>query len=209
LPARCRACPLTPTDDFVNVDITRNPRDDRVDLIGGTLSFRHRLWHHHGVGQSFDHEIDFRFDSTPILLFFNVPVPAATVQPQSYESTMFEARFASELDGPFNFVGGAYYQRDDNSFEVRVPTTDGQGNGVAWDPPTRTTSSPAERRSSAASARTKSIQTALFGEFSYTFLDKWEALVGARSFSVDVKSVQQTTHNFGGQSARWRAGRSA
>ena len=34
------------------------------------------------------------------------------------ETTQFEARISSDLDGPFNFVAGAFYQEDDTIFSV-------------------------------------------------------------------------------------------
>src|SRR5690606_30525090 len=126
--------PLTPDDDFINTDVTRNSRDDEVNLFGATLSYDAGFGTFTGIASLFEHDIVFRFDSTPILLFFDAPLIAMTVQPQTYETRTLEARFSSSFDGPFNFVAGAYYQEDDNDFEVRVVTTDGFGNGVEWDP---------------------------------------------------------------------------
>ncbi len=192
---------FTPSRDFVNVDITHDPRDDQVDLLGGTFAFEFDAGTATISGSRYEHDVEFRFDSTPILLFFGVPIPANTVQPQSYETTMFEARFASSFDGPFNFVGGGYYQNDDNYFEVQVPTTDGNGNPAgAWNP---SNSNDAFAGGTAFFGRIREDeieQTALFGEVTFDFAEKWQLLLGARSFSVDQSSIQQTTHNFGGAS---------
>ena len=79
------------------------------------------------AASQYEHEIDFTFDSTPILLFFGVPIAGITQQPQEYKTKMAELRFASDFDSPFNFVTGAYYQKDDNEFNVHVVTTDGSG----------------------------------------------------------------------------------
>lgn len=192
---------LTPTRDFINTDITRNPRDDEIDLIGGTVAFRSDYGTTTISASKYEHDIEFRFDSTPILLFFGVPAPANTVQPQSYETTMFEARFASDSDGPFNFVSGAYYQRDDNRFEVQVPATNGQGDPAGvWDPSNANDFFGGGTAFFGRIREDEVTQTALFGEFSLAFAEKWEALVGGRFFSVDLDSIQQTTHNFGGAS---------
>lgn len=191
---------LTPTEDFINTDITRNPRNDEVDLFGLTLAYSTGFGTATFSASHYEHDIDFRFDSTPILLFFGVPAPAATVQPQTYETDMFEARFSSDFDGPFNFVGGAYYQKDDNTFEVRVPTTDGNGNDVPWDPSNANdffgggTTFFGRRREDEVE------QKALFGEITIDFLQSWQFLAGVRAFDVDLESVQQTLHNFGGSS---------
>ncbi len=192
---------LTVQDEFVNVDITNNPRDDEIDLFGGTFAFESDFGTTTLSLSQYKHDIEFRFDSTPILLFFGVPAPAATVQPQSYETTMFEARFASASEGPFNFVAGAYYQRDDNYFEVQVPATDGMGNPAgAWDPSNANDFFAGGTAFFGRIREDEVTQHALFGEFTLNFAENWELLVGARQFSVDLKSIQQTTHNFGGAS---------
>jgi outer membrane receptor protein involved in Fe transport len=191
---------LTPDREFVNADITRNSRDDQLELFGVTAA------HHFDVGTAtvsasfFNHDIDFLFDSTPILLFFGVGAPASTVQPQSYETRMLEVRFASELSGPLNFVTGLYYQKDQNDFEVRVPSTDGNGNPVPWDPSNANDFFGGGTTFFGRSRNDEIEQKAIFGEITYRFLDRWELLVGGRFFDVEQQSIQQTIHNFGGAS---------
>ncbi|MEJ8568013.1 TonB-dependent receptor [Elongatibacter sediminis] len=193
--------PLTPTEDFINVDITNNPRDDEINLIGATFTFESDIGTTTVSASQYEHDIEFRFDSTPILLFFGVPAPAATVQPQSYDTSMVEVRFASSFDGPLNFVGGAYYQRDDNQFQVQVPATDGNGNPARpWDPSNENDFFAGGTTFFGRQREDEVTQTAVFGEFTYTFADRWEAMAGGRVFSVDQKSIQQTLHNFGGSS---------
>ena len=121
---------FTPNDDFQNTDITVNTRDDDVDLFGATANLGYDWGTFTVLGSYYKHEILYKFDSTPILSSFGVGVPGVTVQPQTYETTTAEARFASSFDGFFNFVGGVYYQKDENEFDVNVTTTDNQGNSV-------------------------------------------------------------------------------
>ncbi|MDT8319100.1 MAG: TonB-dependent receptor [Xanthomonadales bacterium] len=192
---------LTPTEAFVNTDITRNPRDDEVDLIGATFQYASRFGTATLSASHFEHDIDFRFDSTPILLFFGVPIPAATVQPQTYETDMLEARFSSDLDGPINFVAGAYYQKDDNRFEVQVPTTDGMGGPARpWDPSNENDAFIGGTTFFGRLREDEVEQKALFGEVTIDFNESWQLLLGARAFDVELESIQQTTHNFGGAS---------
>ena len=69
----------------------------------------------------FDRFVYFRFDSTPILIFFGVPdLPAVTLQPEDSSIWASEARYSSNLSGPFNFVVGALYQRNTRSFVSTV-----------------------------------------------------------------------------------------
>lgn len=189
---------LTPGRDFVNTDITRNGRDDTVEIFGGTASYKTDFGTATVSASHFDHDILFRFDSTPILLFFGVPEPAITEQPQSYETTMVEARFASDLDGPLNFVGGLYYQKDNNDFAVFVPTTDGMGNAV---PINVLNSNDFFGGGTIFFARDRFDeveQKAVFGEVTYDLMDRIHLLAGFRVFDSDLQSVQSTLHAFGG-----------
>lgn len=190
--------PLTPNRDFVNSDITRNSRGDDVEILGATAQFGFDAGTVTVSASNFDHDIDYIFDSTPILLFFGVPAPGITNQPQSYETDMVEARFSSDFDGPLNFVAGLYYQKDNNDFEVRVPTTDGQGGVPVWDPLNANDFFGGGTTFFGRDRHDEVEQNAVFGEVTYGFADRWELLAGARYFEVDQTSIQSTIHAFGG-----------
>lgn len=188
---------LTPTEDFINADVTANGRQDDVELLGATVSYDAGFGTFTGVASRFEHEILFKFDSTPILLFFNAPLAAITVQPQTYETTTFEGRFNSSFDGPFNFVAGAYYQQDDNDFEVRVITTDGFGNDEPWDPLNANDAFLSGGTAIFGRFRNDEItQRAVFGEATLDFADRWQVLAGLRWFDGEIDSIQATTHGF-------------
>ncbi|MFT5349269.1 MAG: iron complex outermembrane receptor protein [Planctomycetota bacterium] len=190
---------LTPSEDFVNTDITVNPRNDEAKLWGATAAYQFDVGTATVSASNFKHDINFVFDSTPVLAFFGVPVPGSTVQPQTYETTMVEARFASSLDGPFNFVAGFFYQQDKNRFEVQVPTTDGRGNPAQpWDPSNANDFFGGGTAFFGRLREDKTTQKAVFGEVTYSFMDRFELLVGVRAFETEQESVQQTLHNFGG-----------
>jgi iron complex outermembrane receptor protein len=145
----------------------------------------------------YEHEIGSVFDSTPILAFFGVPNAGVTTQPQTYETTMFEARFASNYDGALNFVAGVYYQEDENEFESLVTSTDGRGNGVPWN---ELNSNDFFAGGTAFFGRFREDtveQQAVFGEVTYDFNEDLSLLVGLRWFDADLESVQATTHAFG------------
>lgn len=197
---------LTPDEDFVNSDVTRNTRDDEVDLIGATAQFRSDVGTFTISASNFDHDIQFVFDSTPILLAFDnlfglgglISVPAITHQPQSYETDMVEARFSSDFAGPFNFVAGLYYQKDDNDFEVRVPLTDGAGGVPAvWNPLNSNDFFAGGTTFFARDRHDEIEQKAAFTEITFD-VDNWQLLVGARYFDVDLESIQSTIHAFTG-----------
>lgn len=188
---------LTTGDDFINTDIVLSPREDEVKLYGLTLqqSFASGTWLL-SAGR-FEHDIEMVFDSTPILLFFGVPIPGVTVQPQSYEIDMFETRFASSFDGPFNFVAGLYYQKDDNEFDVNVVTTDGNGNPQAWNPANANDALLSGGTAFFGRFRVDEVeQKAAFGEVTFDLNEAWQLLLGVRYFEVDLESRQGTTHGF-------------
>jgi iron complex outermembrane recepter protein len=191
---------LTPSEDFVNTDITVNTRNDEAELFGATAAYEFDFGTATISASNFKHDIDFVFDSTPILAFFGVPVPGITLQPQTYETSMVEARFASTLDGPINFVAGFYYQKDENRFEVQVPTTDDNGNPPAapWDPSNANDFFAGGTAFFGRLREDETTQKALFGEVTFNFMDRFELLVGVRAFETEQESVQQTLHNFGG-----------
>ncbi len=186
------------TDDFQNTDVTATNRDDDITLIGGTLQYRADVGTFSLASSYYEHEIEFVFDSTPILSFFGVPATGVTVQPQTYETNMIEARFASDFDSPFNFVMGAYYQKDENEFEVNVVATDGRGNPQPWN---ELNSNDFFGGGTAFFGRFREDeieQTAVFGEATYEFTDNLRLLVGLRWFDAEIEAIQATTHAFGG-----------
>ncbi len=193
---------ITPTKNYVNTDITVNPRADDVQLMGATVSYAFDLGTATISASHFQHHINFVFDSTPVLSFFQVPIPGITVQPQTYRTNMVEARFASKLDGPVNFVAGLYYQYDYNKYEVQVPTTDGKGHPApgGWNP--LNSNDALLYGGTAFFGRLRydtTEQKALFGELTYKFLQRWTFVGGFRWFSADLRSIQGTTHGFVGQ----------
>jgi iron complex outermembrane recepter protein len=188
---------LTPTDDFVNTDITASPRADDLDLFGATVRYGMDYGTFSLAGSRYDHDIRFVFDSTPILLFFGVPIPGVTVQPQEYQTTMLEARFASALEGRFDFVAGAYYQKDENQFDVNVVTTDGNGNASPFDALNANDAILSGGTTFFGRTRADEVeQNAVFGEATFRLADRWTLLAGLRWSEADLQSIQATLHAF-------------
>jgi len=190
---------LTPDDDFVNTDVSVNKRVDDVKLFGLTLQQEFDIGSVVFSAGFYEHEIDFTFDSTPILLFFGVPIPGVTNQPQETEITMFEGRFISDLSGPFNFVTGLYYQKEESEFNVHVTTTDGNGNLQPWNELDSNDALVAGGTAFFGRFRKDEIeQFAIFAEGSFDINEQWQVLFGLRYFDSDLESVQANTHNFAG-----------
>ncbi len=112
---------------------------------------------------------------------------------------MFEGRFISDLDGPFNFVAGVYYQKEESDFEVRVTTTNGNGNIQPWDELDANDALVAGGTAFFGRFRKDEIeQTAVFGEGTFDITEQWQILFGLRYFDSDLQSIQANTHNFAG-----------
>jgi iron complex outermembrane recepter protein len=188
---------FTPGRDFINTDITNSPRQDDFDLFGATARYDTGVGNVSLALSQYEHDIDFTFDSTPILLFFGVPIPGVTQQPQEYKTQMAELRFASDFDSPVNFVTGAYYQKDENEFSVHVVTTDGNGRPMPFNPLNADDALLNGGNTFFGRTRADEVeQKAVFGEITYKFAERWTLLGGLRWSDSDLQSIQATLHAF-------------
>lgn len=127
----------------------------------------------------FDRDINFNNDGSTILagILGTTPENARSLlaQPQSRSIWSNEIRYSSKWQGPFNLVGGLFFQKEKSNFNSRVDSAD--ASGVAESDPTvylwRTIDTEIQNAS-------------LFGELSYGLTDKLTATVGARWFQFDV-----------------------
>jgi len=188
---------FTPDRDFINTDITKSPRKDDFDLWGATARYDTGVGNVSLALSEYKHDIDFTFDSTPILLFFGVPIAGVTQQPQEYKTKMAELRFASDFDSSLNFVTGAYYQKDENEFNVHVVTTDGSGGPMPFDPLNSDDALLNGGNTFFGRTRADEVeQKAVFGEVTYKFAERWTLLGGLRWSDSDLQSIQATLHAF-------------
>ena len=122
-----------------------------------------------------------------------------TNEPQSYNIKMVEGTVCLQFRWALSILyAGAYYQKEEQEFEVRVTTTDGNGGNVPWDP-LDANDFFAGGTTFFGRFRTDEIeQKALFGEATYDFAERWQVKGGLRWFDVDLTSIQGNLHNFGG-----------
>ena len=113
-----------PLGDLTNQDFTVNNWDEDITLYSLKGSYDAGWGTFFATTNFFDREVEFRFDSTPILLFFGAPVPGLTFEPQERKVRSSEVRFASKFDGPVNFVVGGFNSHEKKKFEVQVLATD-------------------------------------------------------------------------------------
>lgn len=173
------------TDEYT-VDIY----EDDLDIFQVALDYRLDSGSIHASSALLNRDVFFRFDSTPLLIFFGVPVPfalAVTDQPDEREIWTNEIRFGSDLGGRFEYVIGAFYQNSKRDFESNVISTDLNGvpNGTEPDIFGRISSFDID-------------QVAFFGEVTFDITDRLEGLFGIRYFDYDQNSFSMETLPFGG-----------
>jgi outer membrane receptor protein involved in Fe transport len=196
--------PIAPVQgcDLCNTDVTQSPWSDNLVVFGTTITYDTGVGTVTGTANQYDRRTDFTFDSTPILVSFDVPVPAETFEPRDRKVTSSEIRYASAFDSPVNFVTGVYRQYDHQLLAVDVLATNGMGLPIGpfcdnnscdalTYPGTGTTffGRTDERRTT---------QYAGFGEATWKITDAWTAVGGVRYFTESLEGVQVQTHPFGG-----------
>ena len=195
---------ITPDRGLINTDIVRSPWEDEFDIFGLTANFDFDTGVLTGTYNKFDRDVFFNFDASPLQYFFgnaNIGEPfgeAVTQQPQKREVETAEIRFASELDGPLQFLVGGYVQREDTDFGSFVVLVDNNGIPAAF------SADPADNEASGGTTTFGRIdigelkQTALFGELIYSITDDLELTAGMRRFDSALDSFEQTLAPLGG-----------
>jgi iron complex outermembrane receptor protein len=195
------AVPQVPGGDLINTDLSRSPWDEKINLFGLTAEYTAPAGTITATSNYFKRNIEYAFDSSPILFFFGVPIPGITLQPQDRRIISSELRYSSKLDGPVNFVVGGFLQHEKNDFTVQVVKIDQFGNPAGPFSGLDSDDALQNPNGNTFFGRTddnKIKQYAGFGEVTYTITDKLTVLGGVRYFHSQQDSAQETTHPFGG-----------
>ncbi len=195
--------------DLCNVDFTQSPWNEDINIYSGTAEYQSSYGTLLATTNWFERGIDFAFDSSPILFVFGVPVPAVTLEPQHRRIWSNEVRFASDLDGPFQFVVGGFLSREKKNFSVRVITVDENGlpegnfdttpAGDALIGPDGEFLNGDEGNTFFGRIRNIEIdQEAVFGELSYDLLENLTATAGVRWFQSSITSFETNDKPFAG-----------
>jgi iron complex outermembrane receptor protein len=193
--------PAVPGGDLINTDLTQSPWHENLQVYSLTAEYNGSIGNITATSNYFKRNIDFNFDSSPILFFFGVPVPAVTYEPQSRSIWSNELRYASKFEGPVNVVIGGSYQHEKSDLTVQVIKSNALGliNGP-FSPLNAddALSSPTGNTFFGRTDQNTLKQEALFGEVTFAATDKLQAVVGARYFHSSIHGLQETTHPFGG-----------
>ncbi len=187
--------------DLCNTDVTQSPWTDNLKVFGLTATYDTGLGTVTGTTNQYNRRTGFTFDSTPILVSFNVPIPAETLEPRYRKVNSSELRYASRLDFPVNFVAGVYREHETQDLNVQVIKTNDLGlvNGpfsssnsddALGNPNGNTFFGRSDHRSTT--------QWAGFGELTWIPVQNLTAVAGIRYFTETLNGVQVQTHPFGG-----------
>jgi iron complex outermembrane recepter protein len=188
--------------DLCNTDVTVSPWSDQIKVYGLTVDYKIHGGTFTATTNQFNRDTGFTFDSTPILVSFDVPVPAETLEPRTRKVNSSEVRFASDLDFPLNFVAGIYRQHESQDLAVQVITTG--ANGLVTGPFSSETSQDALDFPGVGNTffgrldSREDTQWAGFGEGTWKIDEHWTAIAGIRYFTETLNGVQTQTHPFGG-----------
>ena len=196
--------PILPVQgcDLCNTDVTQSPWSDDLKVFGLTATYKTGVGTVTGTTNQYNRTTGFTFDSTPVLVSFDVPVPAETLEPRTRKVNSSEVRFASDLSSPVNFVAGVYREHETQELAVQVITTG--ANGLVTGPFSTSTSQDALDFPGVGDTFFGRIddrndtQYAGFGEATWKITDAWSAVAGVRYFTETLRGVQTQTHPFGG-----------
>ena len=196
--------PIAPVQgcDLCNTDVTLSPWADHLKVFGGTVTYDTGAGTITGTSNQYHRNTSFNFDSTPVLVSYDVPVPAETFEPREREVNSSELRYASAFNGPVNFVAGVYREHEHQFLSVDVIATN--FNGVPIGPFCDNNSCDAgafPETGTTFFGRTDERWTtsyAGFGEVTWKATDALTATAGIRYFTQSLEGVQVQTHPFGG-----------
>ncbi len=179
--------PLVVNRELQNTDFTQNPRTDEAVIYSMKAEWEFDAGTIVGVSNWYDRDFLNNFDSTPILLFFGVPITAISSFPEERTVWSNEVRFNSKFDGPFQFLTGLFYSEEHIKSESNVFTVD--DNGLIDSPEPNVLSVLRDRNFD---------ELAFFGEATYSFSDRLSATLGARFAEFDFVTDENAVVPFFG-----------
>ncbi len=193
--------------DLCNVDFTVSPWKEDMKLYSGTLEWETDYGTLLATTNWFRRDIEFSFDGTPILfalfdLFLgsvDLAKPSITVQPQFRRMWSNEIRFSSDLDGPINFVIGAFLSREKKFFDVQVFVANDLGAPAGpFDTSPEGDFFAGGDTIFGRNRRINTDQEAIFGEVTFEVAENVELIGGFRWFNSNIDDLEQATKPFGG-----------
>lgn len=191
---------ITTTKDFQNAEYSVSPWNEKSDLFGITANWELDFGTITATHNQLTRDLHYGFDSTPILIFFQAPVNAVTIQDEDRKLSSSEIRFSSNFDGNFNFVLGAFRQKEELKFDLGVVTVDSEGIPTGPISPSDDDDF-FQNGGNSIFGRTYDEElssTAVFSEANFKINDALEANIGVRWYDSEVQLVAREIHPFFG-----------
>ena len=174
-------------DDYAHTEATFGMWDETNSIYSGVLDYELSVGTVTVSSSYNDKSVYMIVDTTPTAAAFGLPgaYPLHETQDRSVWSS--EARFASDLSGPVQFVVGAFYEQDRDWGENMIGVTSfaeaasdciSYADCVARGIPETVISSRGLGRDVD--------HTAVFGQVDYEFLPKWTLTAGVRYYEADL-----------------------
>jgi len=191
-----------PGGKFLNNDYVFQPWEDKLDLYSLTADWIFDTYNVTLASSLLDRKSLYTFDGTAtIFAVFNQGIVAISAFPQQKKLWSNEIRIASDFDGRFNFVVGAYYQQEDSNFDVEISVPTSTGQRAAFNPSTEGLFGPnAGKPGNAIFGRTvkgELKQKSIFGEVNFDLTEELTLLLGGRYFKSTQINIEQSTKGIG------------
>lgn len=175
------------TGDFQQATLKTGPEgrrssefaDSEIEVINLVLNYGLEVGAFTGSLSTIDYGATTQQDVTVLFAFYDSLPPFYSFGDYDVDITIGELRFASQLDGPLQFVTGLYYEDRESSGRQFF---DWSGTP---DPAVIENAIGTPNSATDVIERDALEQKAIFGEISYAFNDTLTATVGARQFEYD------------------------
>ena len=133
---------------------------------------------------------------------WGVTTPFSLQQTQDREVLSAEVRFSSDLDGPFNFVTGVFYEDDDQKTETLVVSADPVTGKTLCRTHADCIADPTSAAAQTLVFGTNEVPSneayAVFGNAEFKFNDEWKANAGLRYYDAKLRNQNYTLQAFQG-----------
>ena len=133
---------------------------------------------------------------------WGVTTPFSLQQTQDREVLSAEVRFSSDLDGPFNFVTGVFYQDDDQETETLVVSADPVTGKTLCRTHSDCIADPTSAAAQTLVFGTNEVPSseayAVFGHADFQINDAWALGAGVRYYDADLRNENFTLQAFQG-----------
>jgi len=184
------------TGPYLATADTLQPFNDNTDIYSAVIDYSLDFGTITATTSYLDRNFYLARDSTPTARRFGIPALLDYHQAQDLSNWSSELRFASDFDGPFQIVTGAFYAEQRSDSESAALVADGTTGTARCDFHADCVAAGyATDDINSAFSKTATDQYALFAEGNYTLTEALTATVGIRYYDADISEYKVTTQS--------------